>query len=82
MQTKPLQEVWPGVEASSWCVVWVAPITAGMNEDTQRELFLEEKRSNKELGAHAREIPRVPGRKCVLGAEVLKVRRAVRGVII
>lgn len=43
MQTKPLQEVWPGVEAFSWCVVWVAPVTAGMDEDTQRELFRGEK---------------------------------------
>lgn len=31
--------------------------TAGMDEDTQRGLFLEEERSIKELGAHAGEIP-------------------------
>lgn len=63
MQTKPLQEVLPGVEASCCCVVWVAPVTAGMGEDTQREPFLREKRSNKERGAHAREIPPVVGKK-------------------
>lgn len=60
--------VWPGVEASSWCVVWVASVTAGMDEDTQRELLLGQKGSNKELGAHAREISPVVGKKMCAGS--------------
>lgn len=52
----------------------MAPVTAGMDEDTQRELFQGQRGGTKSWELQWW------GRKCVIGAEVLKARRAVRGL--